>query len=143
MYKDKATQLEAQKRYRESAHGKKVISQHTQTRAYKDMRKEYEQDWRKKNPEKVKSISQKAHHKYEYGEPYEEKLKRIEQQGRRCANPGCRTSDPGPQGWHTDHDHETDEIRGELCHGCNLAIGLLKDSQECAEGLAIYLGWHK
>jgi hypothetical protein len=28
-----------------------------------------------------------------------------------------------------DHDHRTDKVRGVLCNGCNVAIGLLKDSK--------------
>jgi hypothetical protein len=31
---------------------------------------------------------------------------------------------------HVDHDHSTGKIRGLLCHGCNNALGLLKDSKE-------------
>jgi hypothetical protein len=94
-------------------------------------------------PEKVKSAQQKYHHKYEHGELYEEKLKRIELQGGRCANPGCRTTDPGAKGWHTDHDHVSGKIRGELCGACNIALGLLKDDEFKAEGLASYLRQHK
>lgn len=31
---------------------------------------------------------------------------------------------------HVDHNHETGKVRGLLCHGCNTAIGLLKESED-------------
>lgn len=75
-----------------------------------------------------------------YGLTREEFEGLLLSQGHRCANPGCRTPDPGDNGdWHVDHDHVTGEVRGILCHHCNTAIGLLEDSQERAAGLAKYL----
>lgn len=38
-----------------------------------------------------------------------------------------------------DHDHETGEIRGVLCHGCNAGIGLLGDSMEGVQQALNYL----
>lgn len=38
-----------------------------------------------------------------------------------------------------DHNHETGQIRGVLCHSCNLAIGLLRDSSGVAQAAADYL----
>ena len=36
-------------------------------------------------------------------------------------------SPPGHKSLHIDHDHKTGKVRGLLCHGCNTAIGLMKD----------------
>lgn len=40
---------------------------------------------------------------------------------------------------HVDHCHRTGVIRGLLCHGCNVAAGMLKDSASKAYLLARYL----
>lgn len=45
----------------------------------------------------------------------------------------------GAKSQHLDHNHETKEIRGPLCSGCNLALGHLKDDPWRAEQAAIYL----
>lgn len=50
-----------------------------------------------------------------------------------CANPGC-----GNLATHADHDHETGEARALLCHGCNVSLGLLKESLERITGLLEY-----
>lgn len=55
-------------------------------------------------------------------EDYDKKL--IEQNGK-CAI--CGTDDSGPMDWHADHDHETGQKRGLLCHKCNTGLGLFKD----------------
>lgn len=38
-----------------------------------------------------------------------------------------------------DHDHETGAIRALLCHGCNLAVGNLRDKPELCVKAAEYL----
>lgn len=52
----------------------------------------------------------------------------------------CGTTDPRGKGsFHIDHDHSTGEIRGVLCHGCNLALGLLDEDVERILSLAAYI----
>lgn len=65
-------------------------------------------------------------------------------QGGRCANPGCRTTDPGGNygEWHTDHDHISGKVRGLLCANCNLTLGNAKEDSLRLEGLAAYLRQH-
>ena len=38
-----------------------------------------------------------------------------------------------------DHCHETDRVRGLLCHNCNRALGLLKDNTESLQRAIKYL----
>lgn len=45
----------------------------------------------------------------------------------------------GSRDWHIDHDHKTGEIRGLLCHGCNVAIGLLNDDPHQLRAALNYL----
>lgn len=52
--------------------------------------------------------------------------KLLEEQGNACAI--CETTEPQGQGrFHIDHNHSTGEVRGLLCHNCNLGIGQLQD----------------
>lgn len=49
----------------------------------------------------------------------------------------------GRKSFCTDHDHATGEIRGILCHPCNVAIGLLRDSVDLVFAAGRYLEKHK
>ena len=60
-------------------------------------------------------------------------------QGGGCAICGAKTCG-GMGRFHVDHNHETKEIRGLLCHRCNTAIGSLKDTPSIIEGAIVYLG---
>ena len=51
-----------------------------------------------------------------------------------CGSPELRG-----KGWHVDHDHASGEIRGILCHFCNLALGHFGDDPERCESAIAYL----
>jgi hypothetical protein len=63
----------------------------------------------------------------------------VSQQGGRCAI--CRTDQPGGRGeqWHIDHCHSTNEVRGLLCHSCNVALGHFRDDPQLMKRAMAYL----
>ncbi len=54
---------------------------------------------------------------------------------------GCRIcgKKPGKISLHVDHDHETGEIRGLLCVGCNSALGQFHDDTELLHRAVTYV----
>jgi len=118
--------------------------------------------WRKLHPELVKEQSrrtkenQKKHpdfkkrqakslRKYRLKKRYrltpEEWEIKFQNQGRCCDI--CKTTEPGPKGWSTDHDHELEQTRSILCTFCNPALGLFKDSPELLRRAARYIEYWK
>ena len=81
------------------------------------------------------SFAQKA---YLYGLTKEQFMELVTQQNSACAS--CGEDATGrEQNLQIDHCHNTLEIRGLLCAGCNTAAGWLEDDPEKAERLAFYL----
>lgn len=76
--------------------------------------------------------------KQRYGLTPEQHVKLFEEQHFRCAI--CSTDTPGSKvGWHTDHDHLTGNVRGILCHKCNVLLGNARDDEETLLSAAAYL----
>lgn len=76
-----------------------------------------------------------------YGLTLEQHAAMLAQQKGLCAV--CRDPLlPGHGGTNVDHDHDTGQVRGLLCRGCNSAEGQLKGSALRAERLAAYLRKH-
>lgn len=93
--------------------------------------------WRKANPEKEKQHRKKSRMKC-YGLIPDAKEQMLVAQGGRCL--ACGTTDPRSQrGWCIDHDHKTKEVRGILCHPCNLIVGLAQEHAEHCEAVATYI----
>ena len=58
----------------------------------------------------------------------------------------CGSDSPGRKGsknFTVDHDHTTMEVRGLLCHPCNVMLGLAKDNIEVLEMAIKYLKHYK
>lgn len=51
-------------------------------------------------------------------------LDMVAQQNGRCAI--CQGTPDSPDGLFIDHDHDTQLVRGLLCHPCNIALGFLR-----------------
>lgn len=88
-----------------------------------------------RDPEKFKEKSFLRKH----GITIAQKAEILVEQGGTCA--ACKTTDPGGgrNAWHLDHNHATGTIRGVLCHGCNLALGMVKDNPTTLRALAGYV----
>jgi hypothetical protein len=73
-----------------------------------------------------------------YNFPPELYNQRLAEQENSCAI--CGTNTPGGRGqFHADHDHETNQPRGVLCHNCNVALGNFQDNPEILRAAIEYL----
>ena len=66
----------------------------------------------------------------------------LKEQGGTCANEACNYGLDDDHKLYVDHCHETNTVRGLLCHWCNSAEGLLKSDPEVAQGLIDYMKKH-
>lgn len=88
--------------------------------------------------EKCKLANASASLKSRRGITGQEKLDMIEKQEGKCASCGFELSEDRRL-VHLDHDHTTGQVRSVLCHGCNIALGYLKESPERIRGLLEYV----
>lgn len=72
-----------------------------------------------------------------YGLTVEQYDTMLADQGSACAI--CRRTDPGARGWCVDHCHDTGQVRGILCMGCNSAIGHLSHDPDTLRAAIAYL----
>lgn len=89
------------------------------------------QDWRKKNPDRIKTHNRKSN----YGVTQEWFDDRLKRQKNRCAV--CLHSFVDTP--HVDHCHKTKKNRGLLCVDCNLGLGRFKDSTRILRRAIQYL----
>ena len=94
---------------------------------------------RKNNPEKTKQYYKTANRRRNYNlepEEYELLLEKSKNLCMICSSP------PSKKSLHIDHDHKTGKVRGLLCHGCNTALGLLKEDLSIMKKLIEYIERH-
>jgi Recombination endonuclease VII len=74
-----------------------------------------------------------------YGISRDQAVEFWDSQGRCCKS--CKTPTPQPPHRNSviDHRHSDGKVRGILCHGCNTALGLLREDPKAIEGLLTYL----
>ena len=102
----------------------------------KELKKEYEKQryqdnkekinkrnkqWAKDNPEKQRIYNFKKL----YGISHEDWLEMWESQDGKCAI--CGKQFQTPFNARVDHNHRTGEVRGLLCHRCNVGLGYIED----------------
>lgn len=66
----------------------------------------------------------------------------IEQQNGKCDICGCSMGQTRYTQPCVDHNHSTGKVRGILCHGCNTALGFLKESPIRLAAALAYLEKH-
>jgi hypothetical protein len=92
---------------------------------YKKTERGIEVNKKYKNTDNSKRLQNISRLKSRYGITMDDVNLMKHKQNDKCAI--CLRS---PKTWHIDHDHSTKKVRGMLCGPCNMAMGLLKDSQE-------------
>ena len=78
----------------------------------------------------------------EYNMTIEEHDGMLKEQGGTCANEACNYGKDEDHVLFVDHCHETNVVRGLLCHWCNSAEGFLKSNTKVAQGLIDYMKKH-
>ena len=73
--------------------------------------------------------------KYRYKINVEDFELMLKKQNNKCAICQLETTDV----LRVDHDHETGQIRGLLCHSCNLILGHAKDNLQILKRAHTYL----
>lgn len=99
----------------------------------------YLREWARQNPEKMAARRDAARLR-KYGLTPERYEALFEAQGYACA--ACGADEHGGRNWHIDHCHGSDEVRGILCHGCNVALGMLRDDEDRILALGAYIATH-
>lgn|SRR5574343_104747 len=75
--------------------------------------------------------------KHQYGLTLKQRDDLLKSQQYRCAI--CSTTTPTKFGWHVDHCHTTNKVRGILCQFCNQLLGMAKDDTSILEKAILYL----
>lgn len=104
-----------------------------------ELRKEYRRRYHEKYPERVSKSNQDQSLKKNYGLTLEERNTLARGQDFKCAI--CETPEEKVSRGrlHVDHHHETSQVRGLLCSGCNFGLGQFKDSVTLLQNAIDYL----
>lgn len=105
---------------------------------------EFQKTYYQEHKEETKIKNQRNHFKRKYGITIDEYNLMFDKQNGLCLICGESENKIGmgtdrTQMLSVDHNHETNEIRGLLCHSCNLALGNFKDKIENLENAIRYL----
>lgn len=99
--------------------------------------------WLENNREKFAIIKKKSILKHTYGITLEEYGAILKSQKGVCAI--CKDAQikyKNKSDLCIDHNHNTNKVRGLLCHACNRALGMLKDDIKILESAISYLKKH-
>lgn len=115
-----------------------------------ETRKKNQRAWYKKNQERIRAQRKAREATPEYRKMIRDASRKriyglspaafsamLAGQGGACAV--CRTTEWTSRGPQVDHNHKTKSVRGILCHGCNLALGFLRENPKIIRALAVYI----
>jgi Autographiviridae endonuclease VII len=106
---------------------------------------EHQREWKNNNPDSRKRSVRKNVIKNSYGLSEFEYHKLIELHQNACTI--CRKPEIiVGKSLAVDHNHETGEVRGLLCHKCNVALGMLNENEDLIWNMMEYLKhttWNK
>ncbi len=103
-------------------------------RAHLGYAAQHAREWRAKYPDRARDHDVKRN----YGLAHGSYDRMLAAQDGRCAI--CRTDQPGGKGrFHVDHCHDTNRVRGLLCHNCNVGIGHFKNDVNLLNSAQVYL----
>ena len=92
-------------------------------------------------PTPAQKARQKDRHlRAQYGITLDHYNEMFDAQGGKCAT--CTVDISGKMQSHVDHCHATKKVRGILCPNCNRALGMVGDSIDILQALALYLQTH-
>lgn len=94
-------------------------------------RKLYKKEYDNRPESKI--LARKAHLLRQYNLNYSTYLDLLNKQNNLCSI--CKQE----KQLYVDHNHETGEVRGLLCHKCNSGIGMLEDNPELTQRATEYL----
>ena len=89
------------------------------------------------DPEKRALEQRRSYIKRTYGITVEQYDEMYERQGGKCFI--CENE----EATHVDHCHDSGDVRALLCHGCNSAIGLMKEDPDILIAGAMYVLMHQ
>ena len=99
--------------------------------------REQAQEWRTRNPQKVRSISRIANLR-RYGLTPEQYENLLDAQGGGCRICG-KAAEKNGRVLAVDHDHDTGVVRSLLCDNCNTALGQLEEDPKRFRAAVAYL----
>ena len=105
---------------------------------HKQQRSDYGKKYRLEHKNQIKEKNRVGHLKRKFGMTLEDYNLLFEIQKGQCAICG-RHQKELKQALSIDHNHDTGEIRGLLCHECNETLGYAKENTEILANAIIYL----
>lgn len=109
-----------------------------------DKVKTYRDADRKKNRDRINKSVRSYALRTTYGITLAEYEAMLTSQGNCCAI--CKNDKASAKhsrhSWRVDHCHATGKVRALLCHNCNIALGLLKESTKTLQSMIDYLNRH-